>query len=149
MVGNELNEFEALLASLCENPEVVGAVLCDDEGEMVATSRGPAELPVGAEEQAVRHMPSALSADVPAPEFLLRLGSAETCGPLRLMQRIAKRGAAGEVQIVAVRYRELDVLVHALPEDFYVVVFVRRPNLLAGLRARLEAVGQALSGQLQ
>lgn len=149
MVGSELNEFEALLAPLCENNGVLGVVLCDDEGEMVATRRGPAELPTGAAEHAVKHMPSALSADIAAPDFLLRLGSAETCGPLRLMQRIAKRGAAGEVRTVDLRYGELDVLLRALPEDFYVVVFVRRPSLLAGLRARLEVAGQGLSAHLQ
>ncbi len=149
MDGTELNEFEAVLADLCDNPDVIGAVLCDDEGEMVATSRGRAELPPGAAEQAARHMPNAFSVDVPTPDFLLRLGSAETCGPLRLMQRIAKRGAAGDVQTVDLRYAELDVLLHALPEDFYIVVFVRRPNLLAGLWARLAAAGRMLGERLQ
>lgn len=145
----ELNEFEAVLAGLCENSDVVGAVLCDDEGEMVATCRGPAELPPGAAEHANRHMPTTFSSDVPAPDFLLRLASAETCGPLRLMQRIAKAAAAGEVRTVDLRYAQLDVLLHALPEDFYLVVFVRRPNLLAGLRARLVSAGRSLGEQLR
>jgi hypothetical protein len=141
--------LDRVLAELCRTEGVVGGVLCDDEGETVVSAQGTAELPPQAHARAADHVPRSLPLSVPVPEFLLRLGSAETCGLLRSFQRTGRDKLAGALRTLQVRYAALDVLVHTLPQDFYLVLVVRRPTLLSTVAAKLQDASRQLAPHLQ
>lgn len=144
-----MEPLRALVADIARSPQVIGAVLCDDEGEAVFVSSGEAELPSGATARASEHMPRTMALDVPERDFLLRLGSAETCGLLRVLQRVAQTRGAGAVEFVHLRYAHVDVILRALPEDFYVAVFVKSSNAAPGVRARILRALPGLEAELR
>ena len=129
--------LEGVLQALClEVPDAIGAVLCDFEGETVVMALGAGDPPPEALARAQEHVPRALGLEMPLKAFLMRLAGAEPCALLRLFQGRCEIGHAGALQGLTMRYAEVDLLVERLPEDFYVVLAVRRPEVTAqALRA--------------
>jgi hypothetical protein len=135
-------ELEAILHALCAAvPAAIGAVLCDFEGETVVAALGTAAPPAAALARAQDHVPRAIALHMPLPAFLMRLAGAEPCALLRLFSEAAAHGHAGGLAGFTVRYAEVELLVERLPEDFYLVLAVRRPAVSAlAQRAAREAV---------
>lgn len=142
------DDLNQALSTLCRRTGAVGAVLCDDEGETVTASLGPAPLSPEAEALAREHIPKAMELQMPIGEFVLRLAGAESCAVLRGVQGACTRRVGGRLDHLHLRYSELDVLIEPLPEDFYLVLMLRRPLLLPMVRLHLDDAVSAVSGQL-
>ncbi|MGF1509585.1 MAG: hypothetical protein ACFB9M_08810 [Myxococcota bacterium] len=145
----ESDALKGALAELCRTQGVVGGVVCDDAGETVVSALGVAELPERARENASEHVPRRLPLSIPVSEFLLRLGSAEVCGLLRRLQTASGKRGVGSLTTIQLRYGEVDLLVRTLPQDFYLVVVVRRPTLLSVVAERLHRAGAKLKAELE
>ena len=129
-------ELEQILEALCADvPEAIGAVLCDYEGETVVVALGAAEPPAEALVLARDHIPRNLALQMPLKAFLMRLAGAEPCALMRLFAAQCEGAGAGPLVAFSIRYREVDLLVERLPEDFYLVLAVRRPAVV-GLARR-------------
>lgn len=126
-------------------PGALGAIVCDFEGESVVLARGSAPLPPDAELHARSYIPSTMTVDVDAGEFLLKLLGAEPCALLRLFEEHSRSFGIGGVDGFEMRFREVDVIVRRLPEDYYVVFALRRPAVEARARAKLEVAKRALA----
>jgi len=139
-------ELERILEALCAKvPEAIGAVLCDFEGETVVTALGRAEPPVEAAARAAEHVPKNLALTMPVAQFLVRLAGAEPCAPLRLFSETCLRHRVGELGALEAQYATVELLVERLPEDFYVVVVLRRPALPGRARYHLRRAAVALA----
>ncbi|MBK8013317.1 MAG: hypothetical protein IPK13_18425 [Deltaproteobacteria bacterium] len=142
-------ELEEILQALCGRvPEAIAAVLCDFEGELVVSARGEAQLPEGAEESLFDHVPRARRLTIPEPEYLLRLAAAEPCAILRMFHESGARIGLGALREIEVRYASVDMLVRQLSHEYYVVLFLRRPSLMALARHGLRAAGLAIEPHL-
>ena len=142
-------ELEEILQSLCGRlPEAIAAVLCDFEGELVVSATGDASLPREAEENLFEHVPRARRLTIPEPEYLLRLAAAEPCAILRMFHESGARVGLGALREIEVRYAAVDMLVRQLSHAYYVVLFLRRPALMAVARRGLRAAGLALEPHL-
>lgn len=141
--------LEGPLRALCAAvPEAIGAVLCDFEGETVVTVLGGAEPPVEAQARAQEHVPKTLALTMPVAEFLMRLAAAEPCAPLRAFDARTRALGFGGVASLGARYAEVEVLTECLPEDFYVVLVVRRPSLSMRARHHLRRAAVALAPEV-
>lgn len=141
---NEL--LDALIAQL---PDAIGGVLCDGDGEAIATARGKGALPPGGEEEARRHLPRAMASTVSVDVLALRLAAAEPVAALRALEISAKARGAGAVGGYEVRHPEMHVLVSALVDDVYLVLFVRHTARVAYARACLDRAKSPLIALLQ
>lgn len=138
--------MQAVLEAFCaRTPEAVGAVVCDDEGETVVSALGSAEPPADADARAREHVPRSMTLHMPVGEFLVRLAGAEVCAVLRALDRTSRRRTAGPVRMTHVAYREVELLSRTLPEDYYLVVVLRRPRVLGVIRRRVEATARVLA----
>ena len=138
------------LVALCRGvPSAIGAVLCDYEGETVAAALGPAPAPAAAEQRAREHVPRALDLSMPVAEFLVRLAAAEPCALLNLFDGFIQKHGGGLLRALHFRYAEIELLVRRLPEDFYVVLVVRRAAETASARRKLDHAAQTLAQALQ
>lgn len=139
----ELEEIlEALVGAV---PDAIGAALCDFEGETVVTALGAAAPPPEAAAQATDHVPRTLELAMPVAEFLVRLAGAEPCSTMRLLDETSTRHGAGSITAFEVRYAAVELLVRRLPEDFYVVLVLRRPALTARAEHHLRKAATALA----
>lgn len=130
--------LDAVLEKLVgEVPEAIGAIICDYEGETVVTALGPAAPPEEAERRAMEHVPRAMALTMPVSEFLMRLAGAEPCGLLRTFDRQAKKRGGGRIKSLFMRYEAVEVMVDQLPNDYYLVLVLRRPALAGHARYHL------------
>ena len=137
------------LVALCRGVRgAIGAVLCDFEGETVASALGLASAPKAAEQRAREHVPRAMDLSMPVAEFLVRLAGAEPCALLNLFDGSMKKHGGGVLRGLHFRYAEVDLLVRRLPEEFYVVLVVRRPAESGSARQKLEHAAEALARAL-
>lgn len=134
--------LEALCAAV---PEAIGAVLCDYEGETVVNALGSAAPPAEAEARASDHVPKNLPLTMPVAEFLVRLAGAEPCALLRQFVVGNRAGAGGQLRSFSTVYEQVEMLVHCLPEDFYVVLVVRRPAIEGRARFHLAQAAEILA----
>lgn len=138
------------LVALCRGvPSAIGAVLCDPEGETVVSALGSAPAPAAAEQRAREHVPRALELSMPVAEFLVRLAGAEPCALLNLFDGFIRKHRGGLVRALHFRYAEIELLVRRLPEDFYVVLVVRRAAESASARRQLDAAARTLAQALE
>lgn len=113
---------------MCDRiPEVIGAVLCDQQGETIVSALGRAPVPPEAREKAQEHVPSRLDLNIPVGEFLVRLAGAEPCALLRSLQVTHAERGAGALDAYVARYGTVDLVVEQLPDDLYLLVVLRRP----------------------
>lgn len=134
------------LVDLCQAvPSAIGAVLCDFEGETVVSALGPAAPPKEAELRAKEHVPRALALTMPVGEFLVRLVGAEPCALLRLFGDGGRVRGAGELAALEVQYEEVELLIRRLPNDFYLVLVLRRPAVRGTARWHLGRIATALA----
>jgi hypothetical protein len=142
-------ELSHIVQALCaRTPAAIGAVLCDFEGETVVSALGSERAPPEAEARARDHVPSALSLTMPVSEFLVRLAAAEPCALLRLFGDISRGKGAGELAILELRYAEVEMLIQRLPNDFYLVLLLRRPAVTALARQRVTEAGALLAAHV-
>lgn len=143
----ELQEIVDDLAA--QVPGSIGAVLCDFEGETVVLARGDANAPDEAEDMARDHLPKAMALTMPVQEFLLRLGGAEPCGLLRMFGELGAKGGAGQLTHLELRYETVDLLVDRLPNDFYLVLVLRRPAVSGVARHAARIAARLLSPHVE
>jgi hypothetical protein len=86
--------------------------------------------------------------EMPVGEFLVRLVGAECCGLVRMVDRVLHEQLDGPLSGLHLRYRDLDLLLQPLPEDFYLLVLLRRPLLLPVLQMHVRDAHSALAAQL-
>ncbi|MEL7370821.1 MAG: hypothetical protein AAFN74_18010 [Myxococcota bacterium] len=128
-------EFQDIVQVICDRvPEVIGAVLCDQQGETIVSAMGRSEVPPEANERAKEHVPHTMDLDMPVNEFLVRLAGAEPCGLVRQIQAAQNERAAGTLDAYVARYAEVDLIVEQLPEDLYLFVALRRPASIGAAR---------------
>lgn len=142
-------EFDEILEVLCRAvPEAIGAALCDFEGETVVSALGRAGVPPEAIVRAKEHVPRNLELSMPVAQFLVRLAGAEPCALLEQFATAGRAGGAGAIAGLEARYGAVETLVERLPEDFYVVVVLRRPAVLGRARHHLRRAAAALAPHL-
>lgn len=145
-----MTALQAPLVALCRGvPDAIGAVLCDYEGETVASALGPAPAPAAAAARAREHVPRALALSMPVAEFLVRLAGAEPCALLNLFDGSIRKHGGGFLRAMHFRYSEVELLVRRLPEEFYVVLVVRRPSESGSARRKLEDAARTLTQALE
>jgi hypothetical protein len=138
--------MEAIVRELCARvPRAIGAVLCDFEGESVVCALGSERAPPEAEARAKDHVPKTMSLTMPVAEFLVRLAAAEPCALLRMFQQSSSKGGVGQLAMLEMRYEEVEMLVQCLPNDFYVVLVLRRPAITAEARNALSRASKDLA----
>ncbi len=115
-------------------PEVIGAVLCDQQGESIVSALGTADAPPEAHDKAKEHVPTQMGLSMPVGEFLVRLAGAEPCGLIRQLQMAQNERGAGTLDAYVARYAEIDIIVEQLPEDLYLFVALRRPASIGRTR---------------
>ncbi len=143
----ELQEIvDRLVAAL---PEAIGAVLCDFEGETVVTALGAARAPHDAESYAREHLPRSMAVAMPVQEFLVRLAGAEPCALLRMFQAQNEAHGSGALAMLELRYKDVDMIVDRLPNDFYFVALLRRPTILGAARRHVRAAADALRSHVE
>lgn len=130
-------------------PKAIGAVLCDFEGETVVASLGAARAPEQAEALAREHVPRSMALAMPVQEFLVRLAGAEPCALLRMFSLLGDKHGTGALSTFELRYDEVDVLVDRLPNDFYLVLLLRRPAVIGHARHHLRRAGRALGPHVE
>jgi hypothetical protein len=131
-------ELAAIIRELLDHlPRAIGAVVCDWEGEAIACALGAADVPAGAKELARDHVPRALELTMPVSEFLIRLGAAEPAALLRMFEESGKKRGTGELSWLEARYEAVEMLVCRLPNEFYLVVVLRRPAVAAEARRHM------------
>ena len=141
-------DLEAELRTLCAvTPDVIGAVLCDFEGESVAAAMGVAAVPEAAHALAADHVPRTMRLEMPVEAFLLRLGAAELCAFLRSVDASSKTTGGAAVQL-HLHYENVSLLVHGLPNEFYLVLVVRRPAPTAVLNRALGRAAARISPEV-
>jgi hypothetical protein len=139
-------ELEAIVSDLCARlPCAIGAVLCDFEGEAVCCALGSADAPAEAEKRAREHVPRTLELTMPVAEFLIRLAGAEPCGLLRMFEASSEKHGTGHLCSLEMRYGEVEMLVKKLPNDFYLVLVLRRPAISAEARRLVVEAGARLA----
>src|SRR5262245_18853795 len=144
--GRHSLDLEEIVRSLlAELPEAIGAIVCDGEGEAVVSVLGASPPPPGAEEQARSRIPSKLAPAMSLSEFLLRVGGAEPCGLIAQLEECGTTRRVGALDGFDLRFSELDVLVRRLPEQYYVMLALRRPSARALAGARLETARARLA----
>lgn len=142
-------EFDDILRDLCDAvPNVIGAVLCDFEGETVVSALGSASPPEEAAQAAQEHVPKNVALTMSVPEFLVRLAGAEPCALLRLFGEQCRQHSAGELEGLSVSFRQIRMFVRRLPEDFYVVLVVRRPAVVGQAVRHLGTAAERLTPHL-
>ncbi len=143
--------IEEALERLCSSvPWAVGAVVCDDEGETVISRLGRAKPPEEAESQARDHVPKSMALSMPVGDFLVRLAGAELCAVLRRVEHVTRTKGTGSANLLHLRYRNVDVAIATLPEDYYVVAILRRPCTVGWVLHRLrETAGIVASAILE
>src|SRR5262245_10045523 len=138
-------ELEAIVRELCARvPRAIGAIVCDWEGEAIACALGATEAPQGAEERAREHVPRAITLTMPGSEFLVRLAGAEPAGLLRVFGQSGERCGTGELTSLEVSYQEVSVLIDRLPNDFYLMLLLRRPAVTATAKHLMDEASRLL-----
>ncbi|MFO0724678.1 MAG: hypothetical protein U1E65_12925 [Myxococcota bacterium] len=138
---------ETLLTLVRAVPEALGAILCDFEGEAVVLAAGAAPLLDAQHEVALAHVPRALGPEVAMADLWLRLAGAVPGGVLHQVGEVHR--PHGRVALVELGFEEAHVLIHGLPDDYYVLLALRRPALVARARQALSRAAQHLAGLLR
>ncbi len=141
-----MNELQQILIDLCARvPDAIGAVCCDYEGETVVSSLGKANASQEAQARAMEHVPRRMKLTMPLGEFLVRLAGAEPCALMRMFAEIGARVGAGSLQGLSARYADVEMLTHSLPNEYYIVLLVRRPAVQAMARRHLSVAAEKLA----
>lgn len=139
-------DLDAVVRQLCDRlPEAIGAVLCDFDGEAVVSAVGHAPAPQGAEVLARARIPRALASEVSLTDFLMRVSGAEPSAFLRAFDEQTRTRGLGPLEAVDLRFDEVDVLVRRLPEDYYVMLALRRPSRPSAARQEIEEARRSLA----
>ena len=135
MGGRVIDELQDIVQVVCDHvPQVIGAVLCDSQGESIVSALGLAEVPPMARQRAKEHVPTNMGLNMPVNEFLVRLAGAEPCALMRQLQMAQIERGAGTLDAYVARYEDVDVVVEQLPDDLYLFVALRRPVTLGRVR---------------
>jgi predicted regulator of Ras-like GTPase activity (Roadblock/LC7/MglB family) len=139
-------ELQAIVQNLCAQvPRAIGAVVCDWEGEAIACAIGRGDAPKGAEARAREHVPRAITLTMPVSEFLVRLAAAEPAGLLRTFEESGARFGTGGLTSMQVSYAEISVLIDRLPNDFYLMLLLRRPAITAAAKRHMDEARRLLA----
>lgn len=130
-------------------PQVIGAVLCDQQGESIVSALGSADVPPMARQRAKDHVPTNMGLNMPVSEFLVRLAGAEPCALMRQLQMAQIERGAGALDGYVARYADVDVVVEQLPEDLYLFVALRRPVTLGHVRFYTQQAARDLQAFLE
>ena len=134
---------------MCDKvPEVIGAVLCDQQGESIVSAMGQSDVPDAARALAKEHVPTRMGLNMPVSEFLVRLAGAEPCALIRQLQMAQNESDAGTLDAYVARYAAVDVVVEQLPEDLYLFVALRRPASIGRTRYFTRQAAQELQAFL-
>lgn len=141
-----MRELEAIVRDLCARvPRAIGAIVCDWEGEAIACALGRIGVGKEAEERAKEHVPRAISLTMPVPEFLVRLAGAEPAGLLRMFGQSGQRLGTGEITSMEVAYRDIAILIDRLPNDFYLMMLLRRPAVTSTAKHYMDEASRLLA----
>jgi hypothetical protein len=144
-----MDSLTSILKDICTAiPETIGVIMCDQEGEKVVGVGGTATLPQGATDRARSQLPASMQSEISSRDFVLRIVGAEPCALLRLLDERGQTSGAGRVDGFDLRYSELDLLVQRLPDDYYVVLALRRPSVIAVARDALNRAAQTIGAEL-
>ena len=139
-------EVERIVQDLCARvPRAIGAIVCDWEGEAIACALGSVGVPKEAEARAREHVPRAISLTMPVPEFLVRLAGAEPAGLLRVFEKSGERFGTGGLTSIEVSYRQIVILIDRLPNEFYLMLLLRRPAVTATAKHLMDAASRLLA----
>jgi hypothetical protein len=145
-VGELKTDLEGIVRDLCAQvPQAIGAIVCDWEGEAVVCALGGATVPPEAELRARDHVPRAMELTMPVSEFLVRLAGAEPAGLLRVFGECGERFGTGCLDALEVSYREISILIRRLPNDFYLMLLLRRPAITAQATPHMVLASQRLA----
>ena len=140
-----MTELDCIVGDLCRSvPHSIGAVLCDFDGETVVSALGSAPIPAAAEVRAREQMPRSLASSIAPRELLMRIGGAEPCALLRLFGEAGPSRGAGDLMDLEMRYDEVEMLVRRLPNEYYLVLVLRRPAITARARREVRRAGDLL-----
>ena len=141
-----MRELEAIVRDLCARvPRAIGAIVCDWEGEAIACALGRIGVGKEAEERAKEHVPRAISLTMPVPEFLVRLAAAEPAGLLRMFGQTGERFGTGGLTSMEVAYRDIAILIDRLPNDFYLMMLLRRPAVTSTAKHYMDEASRLLA----
>lgn len=139
-------ELQAIVQNLCARvPKAIGAVVCDWEGEAVCCALGNAEAPKDAFLRAQEHVPRAITLAMPVSEFLVRLAAAEPAGLLRVFGQSGERFGTGGITSMEMSYAEIAVLIDRLPNDFYLMLLLRKPAVTATAKHHMDEASRLLA----
>lgn len=143
-------ELAAVVEDLARSvPEAIGAILCDYEGEAVVLQPGAVRLSDPQVAAAREHLPRALESTISLEEFWLRLGGAVPGPALHQLREAHRSVGRGTLVMVELSFAEAAVLVGCLPEDYYVLLALRRPALRERARVQLSRTSSALAALLR
>ena len=142
-------ELQNIVQVVCDRvPEVIGAVLCDQQGETIVSALGQATVPPEANERAKDHVPNRIDLNIPVGEFLVRLAGAEPCAVIRQLQAAQTEQGAGSLDAYVARYSQVDLIVEQLPEELYLFIALRRPASVGRTRFYTRRAAQQLQAFL-
>src|SRR5688572_29004589 len=125
-------ELEGVVEALCTRlPEAIGAILCDSEGEAVVHAIGAADPPDGAERNAESRIPRSFIDSMSLREFLLRVSGAEPCPLLQMFRERSEARGFGPIAGLDLSFGAIELLVRCLPDDYYLMLALRRPTIRA------------------
>lgn len=142
--------LEAALSAAAEVQGVLGAILCDGEGEAVLTRVGPSPLSPPMEREARSHVPDSLHSEEALVDFLLRLAGAEPSALLASLRARTVAGGGGELEGLEIGFRAVRVVVVELGKEYYLVTVLDRASArgFAEARRMAERVRPALKNAL-
>lgn len=145
-----MTELDQIVTELCrEVPRSIGAIVCDWEGEAICCALGGTEAPPEAEARARDHVPRAITLTMPVSEFLVRLAGAEPAGLLRMFGQAGERLGTGNLASLELSYREVSILIDRLPNDFYLMLLLRRPAVTSTAKRRMVEATRRLAAHVE
>lgn len=145
-----MSRLDQAVSQAAEVPGVLGAVLCDHEGETVVARLGATPIPAEVASEARRHVPRTLRDTVATGEYLLRLAGAEPCALLALFAQKCQAVGAGRLEALELGFQAVGLLVTRLPEDFYLVMVLDRrgPNGFGPARRAARRLAPVLAAEI-
>lgn len=144
-----MSDLDDTLSRACMGvPGALGIILCDYEGEKVVLGLGGTKPSPDVRENASEHVPRDFVLTQDISGFLLQLAGAEVSGLLEDFSRIGQRHALGTVELLRLRYAQVELLVHSLPEGYFVVMALSRPGFSGPALGRLLKAAQSLAREI-
>jgi hypothetical protein len=146
--------MEKLLEDLCQCcPAALGAAVCDSEGESLALALGSADFPSSSLQLIDARLPRQFDRQS-WPEndtklFTLRQWAAEPSRSTGRLRQAWKSGAEHAcLTAFCLRFRHIDLAMATLEDHMYLVLVLRRPNLLSLSRREVMRTAHALEHHL-